>query len=258
MANYCFDVDGTLISEATHRAPVSALDSLRALQAQGHAIFVATGRSLHSYQTTNLFPEIRFDGYILDNGQSIYDPDFMLLSQQCLDPQQLREIDAYGHAHKIVIQFNGETTFINAEPDEPAQQSMAFLNVKAPAAIHAYTDEAIRTLMVFNQSAELMQYFEGIPAVRAIPGMAPYCDIVRSDANKAQGIRQLLTLLGHSTDYIAVGDSLNDIEMLRQSQYAIAMGNAHPDLKTIAAFITATPDEDGIKKALQQCLNLEV
>jgi hypothetical protein len=40
-----------------------------------------------------------------------------------------------------------------------------------------------------------------------------------------------------SSDFLAVGDSLNDIQMLRKAGIGVTVANAHPDTKAVAEFI---------------------
>lgn len=64
-----FDIDGTLVSFQTHEIPVSAVEALAAAKAEGHRIFIATGRpriiisNLGALQERGLI-----DGYITMNG----------------------------------------------------------------------------------------------------------------------------------------------------------------------------------------------
>ena len=53
------------------------------------------------------------------------------------------------------------------------------------------------------------------------------------------------------SDVIAFGDAGNDIDMIRFAGLGIAMGNASDDLKAVADFITATNEEDGVAKVLE-------
>ena len=46
------------------------------------------------------------------------------------------------------------------------------------------------------------------------------------------------------------GDSENDLTMISGVGYGIAMGNAVPEVKNIATYITDTNNQDGIAKAL--------
>jgi len=50
---------------------------------------------------------------------------------------------------------------------------------------------------------------------------------------------------------MAFGDGGNDISMLRHVGIGVAMGNANPEVKEIADYVTTSVDEDGIWKALE-------
>ncbi|MGN0306045.1 MAG: HAD hydrolase family protein, partial [Lachnospiraceae bacterium] len=47
------------------------------------------------------------------------------------------------------------------------------------------------------------------------------------------------------------GDGENDMDMLRFAGIGVAMGNAAPQVKEAADYITAHIDEDGLEKALR-------
>ena len=49
----------------------------------------------------------------------------------------------------------------------------------------------------------------------------------------------------------AVGDSMNDYEMVREAGVGIAMGNAVSKLKEAADYVTADIGEDGLEKAFE-------
>jgi hydroxymethylpyrimidine pyrophosphatase-like HAD family hydrolase len=46
------------------------------------------------------------------------------------------------------------------------------------------------------------------------------------------------------------GDGGNDIEMMKQAGYAIAMGNSNDDVKAVADYIAADVRNDGVAKAI--------
>jgi hydroxymethylpyrimidine pyrophosphatase-like HAD family hydrolase len=71
--------------------------------------------------------------------------------------------------------------------------------------------------------------------------------------HKATGIDVILAYGGiDRADTIAIGDSYNDLEMLAHVAVGIAMGNAPQAVKDIANEVTTTPDEDGIRLALER------
>ncbi len=43
-----------------------------------------------------------------------------------------------------------------------------------------------------------------------------------------------------------MGDELNDVPMVKAAGLGVAMGNAHPELKSLADFICGNHDEDGL------------
>ena len=62
-----FDIDGTLVSFKTHLIPPSAIKALTQAKANGHKIFIATGRP--PLIITNLGAiEHLIDGYVIING----------------------------------------------------------------------------------------------------------------------------------------------------------------------------------------------
>ncbi|HET7815879.1 MAG TPA: Cof-type HAD-IIB family hydrolase [Candidatus Baltobacteraceae bacterium] len=51
---------------------------------------------------------------------------------------------------------------------------------------------------------------------------------------------------------MAIGDSRNDVPMLRWAKMGIAMGNALPEVRQSVQFVTGTNDEDGVAMAIEQ------
>lgn len=51
---------------------------------------------------------------------------------------------------------------------------------------------------------------------------------------------------------LAVGDALNDIEMLEYAGIGVAMGNAPQAVKAIADWVAPTVEEDGVARAIEK------
>ena len=70
--------------------------------------------------------------------------------------------------------------------------------------------------------------------------------------NKGTGLKRLAELMGISArDFVAIGDSPNDIEMLKVSGFGVAVGNAHPDVKKAANMVTRGEHGAGVSEAIQ-------
>ena len=52
-------------------------------------------------------------------------------------------------------------------------------------------------------------------------------------------------------DAIGIGDSTNDLDMIRSCGLGIAMGNANEEVRRAADWVTAHIDEDGIWHAFE-------
>ena len=70
-------------------------------------------------------------------------------------------------------------------------------------------------------------------------------------AKKSLGVEFLAKYWNLNQDEIlTIGDQNNDIELLKAGGVKVAMGNATPELKECATFITDTVENDGFVKAM--------
>jgi HAD superfamily hydrolase (TIGR01484 family) len=73
--------------------------------------------------------------------------------------------------------------------------------------------------------------------------------------NKASGVREIGKLLGiEMSEVIAMGDSFNDISMIRAAGLGVAMGNAQQAVKEAADEIAPRNDEDGVAAIIEKYL----
>jgi Cof subfamily protein (haloacid dehalogenase superfamily) len=80
-----------------------------------------------------------------------------------------------------------------------------------------------------------------------------YLEIVPSGVHKAEALTHLTGILGLDLAQVAaIGDGLNDLEMLREAGVGIAMGNAPEPVKSIADWITGTNNEAGVAQAVRR------
>ena len=61
-----------------------------------------------------------------------------------------------------------------------------------------------------------------------------------------------IPVMGEEIPVLAIGDSDNDIPMLRAAGFGIAMGNAAPHVKAVARWVAPAIEEDGAAVALQR------
>ena len=74
--------------------------------------------------------------------------------------------------------------------------------------------------------------------------------------SKAQGIDFLCRYYDiHPSYCVAVGDHVNDIEMLKASGLGVAMGNSHPEVTKHAQMVIGHHDEDGLAQFIEDLLD---
>uniref|UniRef100_UPI004049EF6F Cof-type HAD-IIB family hydrolase n=1 Tax=Fulvivirga sp. TaxID=1931237 RepID=UPI004049EF6F len=84
-----------------------------------------------------------------------------------------------------------------------------------------------------------------------------YLENTNALASKQQGAAFLLEQFGFKNhEMVAIGDSFNDIDMLRFAGVGVAMGNAHDKVKQAADWVTKSNDQDGVAHALIQIFDL--
>ena len=82
-------------------------------------------------------------------------------------------------------------------------------------------------------------------------------EIFSKEASKGRALRFLCDYYSIDlSDTIAFGDNINDLDMIETSGFSVAMGNAVPELKKAADYITAGHDEDGIALAVSHLFSL--
>ena len=80
-----------------------------------------------------------------------------------------------------------------------------------------------------------------------------FLEIMPMHVNKGNGLQQLADLFGISIEAtMAIGDSQNDIDMLKAAGLSVTMENAHDEMKTIADYVTASNDEEGVAQAIEK------
>ncbi len=72
-----------------------------------------------------------------------------------------------------------------------------------------------------------------------------YLDITPSKTNKSEALRTLSNYLElSSSEVMAIGDNLNDIDMLQNSGIGVAVANAYEEVKKVATYTTAKTVEE--------------
>jgi hypothetical protein len=79
------------------------------------------------------------------------------------------------------------------------------------------------------------------------------CAVTSLDATKENALARLCADLGIAPNRVlAIGDSRNDVPMLRWAGTGVAMGNALPDVRQAVGRVTARCEDDGVARAIER------
>lgn len=253
-----FDIDGTLTSELNGSIPSSAIDSIRAARANGHKMFINTGRCFQNVEKR--FQDVGFDGYVCGGGTNIYCEGLEIFYRpqkhdtimQILHQAQKTNID-------ILFESRKEVCFDTSRPlqhPHALKQYQAFVdrgyhmptNLKSP---NFFCDKFV----IWFQYAKQLEEFRLVSDLyfQCIDRGGDFREFVPLGFSKATGIKTILDRYGiKKENAYAFGDSNNDLSMFEYLQNSIAMGNCKPaSLSEQVAYTTSKASEDGIRNALQ-------
>lgn len=247
-----FDIDGTLISFKTHRVAASTERAFAILQEKGIKVIVSTGRSINSIDHIKY---LNFDGFITFNGGYCSSKNGDELFKKCIDPRDIESILAYSKSNEISFSLMSEREISIYRPTPEIAGMYASLNLPVPPLINfdQVDPAAILQTNIFMGPAEEMEFMPRVmPNSDSSRWTTEFADVNPKGQSKSVGMDVFCTHFGIDLAHtMAFGDGGNDIEMLQHAQIGVAMGNANPEVKAIADYITDDVDSDGIWNALK-------
>lgn len=271
------DVDGTLIDYHAVM-PESAGKAVDQARANGHLVYICTGCSKAEVLSRNL---CELDGMIGANGGYVEDQGKVILHKS-IPREDVRHIVEWCDARGIgaVLESNEGIFYSEIMKDQAREVYSKYAAGKGASFEEAWKkNEHITDHMSFLYGEDryredvnkidfvLSSYQDFLDAKKEFPHMvantwggkdeqALFGDLSPEGILKANAIEVLLKHLGRSVeDTIAFGDAKIDISMFELCNYSVAMGNAGPETKEAADYVTTDVNDDGIWNAFKY-LNL--
>jgi Cof subfamily protein (haloacid dehalogenase superfamily) len=253
------DVDGTLVT-AEKVLTARAVAAVKALHTAGIAFAITSGRPPRGMAMLidPLALQTPVAGF---NGGIFVEPDMTIMEEHVLTTM------AATRAHDIILQhkmdvwiYSGKDWFIhNADAPHVAreQSTVRF----APTVTDNFKNALSTAVKIVGVSDDLdlvarceKDVQEALGAGASAARSQPYyLDVTHPDANKGTVVTTLSKLLSVPTREIAtIGDMPNDVLMFRNSGLSIAMGNASQEVQARADVVTASYDDEGFAKAIEQ------
>ena len=257
------DLDDTLLLEDHTISPVN-LKALRRLVSAGVHVVLCSGRpqtNMRGYAHTlfGAFVEapksyfISFNGAIVDRWDTQEE-----LFRLGLARKPAQELALIGRKAGITVQVYADDAFIVEQESDEARQYQAFSGMECrlvPDLVdYIGSMEQETPKLLFHALPEKISAV--LPKIEAMGGKnfnfalskPVYIECTAPQVNKAVGMKFLLDKVGVSADEtVAVGDSMNDLEMIREAGVGIAVANARDALKAEADSVLGhAHDEDAL------------
>ncbi len=257
-----FDIDGTLLAGGIPGyIPDSTIEALKQAQANGHYIFINSGRT-YGFMPEAI-KEFPFDGYVCGCGTEVIFHGETLYHYN-LDEDLKHSLQSILEECKIQAVYEGRKSCYFQKTKKPfapitaIRNSYAKTNLEQP--IRFFDDPVLdfdKFVILTDENSNLdlfhertKEHFDFI----AREEMHPYGfeEVVPKGCSKAGGIDYIVEHLGESLASCYVfGDSTNDLSMLTHVKNSIAMGNSYPEVLANTSYVTTPIERDGIRNALK-------
>ena len=241
------DIDGTLSSGGkVHPKNPKAIYKA---QKQGHFVFLNTGRS-YAYLPEYVKACADFDGFICGLGADVRVRGKQIFSKIFPEPLLYEMSKTFLAMPEKVALFEGEKyvyftkTWYDVVGGIPLRSATDFCKKYKSANISKFTCETVEKSILTPFLDELVLYDQG-----------HYYELAQKGCTKAVAMQMTADYLGIPQERcIAMGDSINDEEMLRDAGVAVVMENGDKKMKEFATFVTSSAKEGGVADAIEKIL----
>lgn len=263
----CMDLDGTALQKDRMSFSPRLTAALEKAHEQGIAVAVVTGRQFGLLPAAVTNHPVWENLAVLCNGGQIRKlTTGELLDSLDIDSQALRQLLALAEQYDLPIEFSMDSCLYLTEHSLKLQQNdsgLAFHRTVILARHSCILDsleplcektvEKVNLLCIPEEKREsVLRDLEAI-AVSAVWSSHNCMEITHRDADKGRGLGEICRILNIPEECtMALGDSGNDIAMLRRAGLGVAMGNAPDFVKEAADVISDRFDEDGAAKAIER------
>ena len=253
------DVDGTLVTKSKALTP-RALEAVEELHERGVLFAITSGRPPRGMRM--LVHPLEMRGPMAAfNGGIMVTPDMTILDERTIPaevaPAVIEAIQAHGLYAWI---YRGAEWFVT-DPQAPHAARESSTVQFPPTVVPSYEgllDRAVKIVGVSDdhdlvaqcEAAVQQEFGTHASANRSQPH---YLDVTNPYANKGIVVERMSYYYGIPLEQIAtIGDQPNDVLMFERSGVSIAMGNASDEVQRQATFVTASNEDEGFAKAIEE------
>jgi Cof subfamily protein (haloacid dehalogenase superfamily) len=257
------DIDGTLLN-SQKQISCRTHSVIQAAKNRGIHIVLSSGRPIEGMR-----PYLKQLGLETENNYAVhYNGSFVenvrtgkIIYQQVINATDVKTIartaqelgvNTHAFSQKLGLITPKSTTYtqLEAQLNGIDVHEMDFESIA--------DDHPMVKAMMVDEPDKLLQAYQNLPSsltehftiVRSAPH---FLEFLNPKSNKGRGIEAVAKQLGiEAKEVMCIGDAENDHHMIEFAGLGIAMGNAMPQTKAIADYITSSNNEDGVAEAIEK------
>ncbi|MGN1299392.1 MAG: Cof-type HAD-IIB family hydrolase [Candidatus Scatovivens sp.] len=280
------DLDGTLLNSYGEVSPKTR-NALKEAKKQGVEVVLSSGRTIDSVK--NLAIELGVDNYLISgNGAVVYDiKNKEIIYNQFLSKEKILQIakiceensiyyNIYTETEIVTKSLNYNVLFYYNENLKKPENRRTQINIVTDVIKYIEENDKQRFLkvticeknkLIFNSILRKINEIKDLDILEVeymsrkkvkngtdeIPIEYFYTEVTNENVNKWTALKYLMDKLNiKQKEVVAIGDNMNDKEMIENSGLGIAMGNSNSKMKEIADIVVKDNNSDGVCEAIQR------
>ena len=257
-----FDIDGTIldafggITKITERVRTA----MKNLQAEGHLIFIATGRPYAFLQQEIL--NFGFDGLVLSNGAVATVGEKTIFNKPLpkSSVEKVRDLAVEGNVEYI---FESHPYTYCKTGFDVFERFFKRISANQSEIVRDFDFEKISVSKIecLTESTDFENINATYEKILSTPGLTGWADpfhfktleIYSAEVSKATGIFEVLKYFDIPVENsFAFGDGKNDYEMISKVGTGMAMATGAEDFKRSAKYVVPSVHEDGVAVGIEK------
>ena len=283
------DLDGTLLNSYGEVTENTKEEIKKAVQ-NGVEVVLASGRPVSSVE--DLANELTANHYLISgNGAIVYDMhkekvvyDRFLSKEQVLNIVKICEENSiyyniYNENEVLTKSLNYNTLFYHSENTHKQEEKRTNINILTDVYEYILRSNNQKYLkvtvcdqsqIIFNSIIKKLRTIDDIEVLdvehmsrKIIKSgteevLVEYCytEITNKNVNKWTALEFIMKDMGiNKKEVVAIGDNINDKEMIEGAGMGVAMGNSIEEIKKIAQVTVGTNNEEGVCEFFRKYIN---
>ena len=252
------DIDGTLMENGKAATiiygtiPEKNKCAIKKAQSLGHKVFINTGRSYACLPVACFDGSISFDGFVTALGSNV-EIGGKTVFEQNIPNEMIGEILDYILENKLSCRFQGHHSRIYADPEKSLPTLWTWIDSKESFFELLGNDRIAKITIDRNFTGEYLDFVsKKLNIYRHTPTAG---EATSKNCSKSLGMMIALESLGIPVERsIAMGDSVNDLDVLRIAGTSVATGNADDEVKAECEMVTLCAVDGGVGAAIEELL----